>query len=187
MLLAGIDYSMTSPAICVFHGDIGKWHVGLCQFHFLSKVKKYAKLDDFQVLGYEYPDFSGENECKRYDFISDWAMEIVRNAKFVALEGYAYSATGRVFHIAENTGLLKWKIWQKHVEPCLIVEPTVVKKFATGKGNASKPEMHEAFKRETGIDLWAKVTPGKKDVGNPTSDLVDAYYICKWLHDSLDV
>lgn len=196
MLLAGIDYSLTSPAVCLFDGEIGEWSVDRCEFHFLSKTKKYSEIDEFvkpknkrgyrvRVTGSPYPaEYEGgnENDCGRYDFLSAWVLSLVHECSGVALEDYAFAAKGRVFHIAENGGILKWKLWEECV-PCVLVEPTVVKKFGAGKGNSTKPDMHAAFKKETGVDLWKKITPDKKDVGNPTSDMVDAYFICKWLHD----
>ncbi len=190
MLLAGIDYSLTSPAVCLFDGEPDEWSVDRCEFHFFSKTKKYASIDEFmkpgkiRVKGHPYStDHEGDNEndCGRYDALSDWVLGLVDKCSGVALEDYAFAATGKVFHIAENGGILKWKLWYSDI-PCVLVEPTVVKKFGEGRGNAKKLDMHEAFKKETGIDLWKKITPNKKDVGNPTTDMVDAYYICKWLH-----
>ncbi len=193
MLLAGIDYSLVSPAVCLFRGEIGEWDVEKCEFHYLSKAKKYAEIDEYmkprkqtvRVAGHAYPtEYEGnnENDCGRYDALSDWVLGLVENCSGVALEDYAFAAKGRVFHIAENGGILKWKLYNLYI-PCILVEPTVVKKFGAGYGGAKKLDMHEAFKKETGVDLWKKITPGKKDVGNPTTDMVDAYYICKWLHD----
>lgn len=53
---------------------------------------------------------------------------------------------------------------------------TTIKKFATGKGNATKEGMCRAFANE---GLWLdKILPcplGK----SPLADLVDAYYIAK--------
>ena len=80
--------------------------------------------------------------------------------------------------------MLKYKIYNAGV-PLEIIPPTVVKKFATGKGNADKDQMHQQFMRETGIDLKSKITPDKTKVSNPVSDIVDAYYICKHLHDGI--
>jgi len=193
MLLAGIDYSLTCPAICLYCGEIGEWDIERCDFHYLTKIKKYAGINEYmkprnravRVVGHEYPtEYEGgnENDCGRYDALAEWAIGLVEECSGVALEDYAYGATGKVFHIAENGGILKHRLWKWSI-PCLLVEPTVVKKFGTGRGNAKKLDMHEAFKKETGVDLWKKITPAKKDVGNPTSDMVDAYYICKWLHD----
>ena len=53
----------------------------------------------------------------------------------------------------------------------------MVKKGATGKGNADKDKMYEAFVNETKIDL-KKIFDTEK-VGNPISDIVDSYYIMK--------
>ena len=105
---------------------------------FLANQKKY---EDFQ-----YKNIEGSLQIKnysiaeeRYDFISDWAMDILisNDITDVAIEDYSYGSQGKVFHIAENTGLLKWKIWQAEIEYKLLA-PTVIKKFATGKGNAKK-------------------------------------------------
>jgi Holliday junction resolvasome RuvABC endonuclease subunit len=99
----------------------------------------------------------------------------------VAIEGYAYGAQGRVFHIAENTGILKYKLYEASI-PLEVVTPSHVKKLASGKGNADKTMMYESFLKETGIKLKDTISPNKKDIGNPVSDIVDAYYICKNLY-----
>jgi Holliday junction resolvasome RuvABC endonuclease subunit len=59
--------------------------------------------------------------------------------------------------------------------------PTVIKKFATGKGNANKEVMYESFVDEllTPTDLKERLTPKATKVKNPVSDLVDAYFIAK--------
>ncbi len=48
------------------------------------------------------------------------------------LEGYSFGSKGKVFHIAENTGILKYKIHNMGV-PLEVIPPTTVKKFATGQ------------------------------------------------------
>jgi Holliday junction resolvasome RuvABC endonuclease subunit len=102
----------------------------------------------------------------------------------VAIEGYAYGAKGRVFHIAENTGVLKYKLFQANI-PVEVISPSEVKKKATGKGNADKKHMHIAFMQETGYNLATLMTPDKKEVTNPVSDIVDSYYVCKALFEKL--
>jgi hypothetical protein len=57
--------------------------------------------------------------------------------------------------------------------------------MATGKGNADKEMMHDSFMLETGIDLRGVMTPSKKSIESPVSDLVDAYYICKSLYRTI--
>jgi Holliday junction resolvasome RuvABC endonuclease subunit len=173
MKICGIDYSLSSPAICVHEGKEFKY--SNCQFYFLTSVKKNATSfgNIHGTLMEEYI-----HECQRYDFISDWAMNIIKDSDKIAIEGYAYGASGRVFHIAENTGLLKYKIWQNK-KPLEIITPSHVKKLATGKGNADKKMMYDAFVDETSVNLQQIISPNKKDIGSPVSDIVDSYYVCK--------
>ena len=89
------------------------------------------------------------------------------------MEDYAYAATGRVFHIAENMGILKYELKSKGFNYTTI-PPTVIKKFATQKGNASKDLMLESFQKEKStLNLI-------QDSGNPASDIIDSYFICKY-------
>jgi len=178
MIIAGVDYSLTSPSICIYNSASGKFIFEHCMIYFLSDVKKMHTLFIGNVRGEPFEDY--DHECKRYDTISDWAMQYLIGCTMVGIEDYAYAAKGRVFHIAENTGILKYKLYQQMI-PIETFPPTVVKKNATGKGNADKTKMYESFVLETGVMLKDIVSPNKKDVGNPVSDIVDSYYICKSL------
>ena len=184
MIIAGIDYSLRGPAICVYTSlqNEEKFSFGRCQFYFLTGTKKYA--NDFlgNIHGRRLMDYNCENE--RYDSLSEWAVEQLYGVEEVAIEGYSMGSKGKVFNIAENTGVLKYRIWQSRI-PMTITPPTVIKKFATGRGNADKEAMYQAFKKETKIDLQKEISPDKKDVGNPVSDIIDSYYVCKHLHSSL--
>ena len=87
-------------------------------------------------------------------------------------------SSGRVFNIAENTGILKYRFWNLGIKYA-IVPPTVIKKFATGKGNANKERMQEVFESEHSIRLKEELKQTEKQ-WNPSSDIIDAYYICKY-------
>jgi len=184
MNLAGIDYSLRGPAICIFAGDYNKtFSFQQCMFYFLTNTKKHARMYRANIVGDSFDIFMDDSE--RYDSISDWAMEKILPVDHVCLEGYAYSSnSNRLFQIAENTGVLKFKIWQKRL-PLSITPPSQIKKFATGKGNANKNDMYEAFIKETDVDLMSLMTPSSKSVSNPISDIVDSYYICKYLYTTL--
>ena len=118
---------------------------------------------------------------ERYDKISNWALECVNDC-MVAIEGYSFGSTGRaVFNIGENGGLLKHKLWVKHI-PIRLVPPQTIKKFATGKGTATKEKMYEAWLQDTELDIKEIIQP-KRKLGSPTTDIVDAYFICKWIMD----
>jgi hypothetical protein len=97
----------------------------------------------------------------------------------IFLEGYAMGAKGLVFDIAENTSILKHKLWKSGFS-ITCVPPTVIKKFATGKGNATKDGMNDAFIKDTGVKLMPIFQPKAESVGSPVGDLVDSFYMCKY-------
>ncbi len=175
MIFAGIDYSMKSPAICIHDGADQK--IDTCLFYNLSDLKKSQGLYTSANLRVDpLPVYSCNEE--RYDKISEWAMSILdmHCVDKVFLEGYSYgSSAGLVFNIAENTGLLKHKMWTKGIE-CVTLAPLTVKRWATGNGNANKQLLNETFVLETGIDFKSMLSLTDKQ-WNPSSDLVDSYYI----------
>ncbi len=179
VVIAGVDYSLRGPAICIWTGDeVRDFTYKDCQFYFLTDVKSKAKVYETRIFGEFFMEYSCDES--RYDSISDWAMDKLTGCREVAIEGYAYGATGRVFNIAENTGILKYKLYNATI-PIEIIPPQAVKKVATGKGNARKDAMHAAWFEETGINLQGAISPKKSVVDSPVSDVVDAYYICKCL------
>ena len=129
----------------------------------------------------EYPEWNTEEE--RHDLLSNWAMNIIQGCNEIYLEGYAFATVGKshVRSVAENTGLLKHKM-HKVKQTFSLVPPTVVKKYATGKGNANKEVMYEAFSAElvTPSDLKSQLTPKSKNLRNPVTDIVDSYWLCKY-------
>lgn len=177
---AGIDYSMTSPAICTHIGK--RWDIRNCEFYYLTSVKKLAKKfgEYNQFQGTLQPKKHNSNE-ERFDIVSQWAIKHCFKFDFVAIEGYAYSSTGQVFQIGENCGLLKHKLWESNT-PFSVYAPSAIKKFATGKGNANKDLMYEAWLAETGIDLMKMMTPSRDNFGSPLADIVDSYFITKYLY-----
>ena len=185
MSIAGIDYSLKSPAICIFMGNSrAEFKFSNCLFFYLTDVKKNARSFGKNITGELFSSYN--EECERYDSISEWACDKVVGCNQVALEGYAYNAKGAsAFQLAENMGILKYKIFEMSL-PLDVVTPTEVKKFATTKGNADKEQMHFSFTKETKVNMHNKITPDKSGVGNPVSDIVDAYFICRWMHSKMN-
>ena len=181
-VIAGIDYSLTGPAICV-HNGVWEFNFDNCEFFFLCGTKKYTGKWLHNINGESFTEWN--ESCERYESIADWAIDICLGCTEVVLEDYAYGAKGKVFHIAENTGVLKYKLYQMSI-PTGVVSPTHVKKLATGKGNANKQAMHDAFFAETGMNLKGLMTPDKKEISSPVTDIVDSYYICKYLYQTLN-
>ena len=183
MILSGIDYSLCGPAICVYVSEdkTEAFDFNRCNFYFLTKTNKYAKTFGNNIRGERLTDWN--HDCERYRSIADWACEKVVGSDMIGLEGYSMGSKGRVFHIAENTGVLKYKLWEE-AYPVEIYAPTEVKKFATGKGNADKKSMYLSFRKETGIDINQLVSSDKNTISSPVTDIVDAYFICKLLHNN---
>ena len=174
--IIGIDYSLNSPAICMADDD---FDFNKCTFHFLTSKKKHIGQFGKNIFGYEHKDY--RTPIERFSNISSWAMDIIHKYKQdtakIFIEGYSFGSKGQaVFQIAENCGILKYRLQQMMIDYDTVV-PSVVKKGATGKGNADKDMMYEFFSKETKTDL-KKVFDTQK-VGNPISDIVDSYYIAK--------
>lgn len=173
--IAGIDYSLTSPALCVHIGK--EWAYENCTFYYLTGNKRLEAVLP-RITGLLHREYESPQE--RYNNLATWALTNLNkhDVTNVYLEGYAFSATGQVFQIAENTGVLKDRLWKGEWRYD-IVPPTVIKKFATGKGNANKELIQESFMKETGVDIKALLGQTPKQ-WNPSSDIIDSYYICKY-------
>jgi Holliday junction resolvasome RuvABC endonuclease subunit len=166
-MIAGIDYSMTCPAITV--GPSTDFHK--CKTFFYTDKTKYARsvnnIHGMMAIAYE-------SEMERFDNLSEWAMTILKKfgVKQVCLEGYSMGSKGKVFNIAENGGLLKYKMWKAGID-FVTPPPTTVKKVFAGSGSAKKEDMHTAFVDKTGVDV-AKLLD-KSAGASPVSDVVDSY------------
>lgn len=174
--VVGIDYSMTCPSISYINRN--------SPFKFEHVVVNYLnssppKKGIPNITGTRLQDYISNEQ--RFHWISEWAIQIITTLPDaeVFIEDYSYGSKGKVFHIAENTGVLKHKLYRLDV-PITPVPPTVIKQFATGKGNADKDKMYAAFLDDTGVDLMAAYQPKAKKVGSPVGDIVDSYFICKY-------
>ena len=172
MKYCGIDYSLNSPAIGIWDGEEYR-------MYFMSIVKKAVNSKSDYLFGTQYPKFYTFEE--RIDKISDWAISVIEKEKpdHVAIEDYSYNSSGSsVLQIAENTGLLKHKLHKLGVDLTKYA-PRAIKKFATNNGNAGKFSMEKSFIKETGHNVKEEL--GGLLTENPSSDIIDAYYIAKML------
>ena len=190
----GIDYSLSSPGVCVNTSE-EEFRYEDCKFYYLTNTKKYEgtfkEKIAFGTSAVEYigtPHRPYSSEPERYNNIANWAIDIIKlygDAKTginrikptIQIEDYSFGSTGRVFHIAENLGLLKYKLKIECGWDYTLLAPSVIKKFATDKGNANKEMMLHAFQGDTGVNLAELFESSAK---SPISDVVDAYFICKY-------
>lgn len=171
--VAGIDYSLTCPAMCIHVGD--EWNPENCHFFYLYGVFKWIRNDKNLISQKFHPFLSSED---RLNAIASFFVSHLNgySPDAVFIENYSYTSHSSSTHIlAEGCGVLKHKIWSEGLT-LQTLPVTAIKKFATGKGNATKEGMCRAFANE---GLWLdKVLPcplGK----SPLADLVDAYFIAK--------
>ena len=175
--IIGIDYSLTSPAVCINDGNL--------MFYYLTNKKKWIGKQSENIIGYEHDEWI--DPIERFKNISNFVFNVIgkhlsptigyRSIEKIFIEGYSYGSKGQgLFQIAENCGILKYRLQEQNL-PYETVVPSVVKKGATGKGNADKDMMYNAFVAETNIDLKSIFETEK--VGNPISDIADSYFIQK--------
>jgi Holliday junction resolvasome RuvABC endonuclease subunit len=138
------------------------------------------------ILGEEHHEYLTDQE--RYENNATWVLEILGNFSkqdeiTIIIEDYSFGSKGRVFNLAENCGVLKYLLF-KHNYRFHLVAPTVIKKFATGKGNATKEKMYDAFIQDTDIDLQSILLPNAK-LNSPITDIVDAWYLARYMQTHL--
>lgn len=143
MIIIGIDPSLTSTGICVMddHGQV------LQSTALSSKNYGVKRLNDFrEKLGnLFYPYKKNGHEL------------------FVAIEGYSFASNTQGIALGELGGMMRLYMFESGIN-YIEVPPTVVKKFATGKGNSDKIAMGVALQKQYGLEY-------------PTSDQTDAHFL----------
>ncbi len=178
MSLAAFDYSITCPCLC-FEDSLG-----FTQFHFVTEkkmVQETFKSESFVFTGHEYPLYKHDTE--RFDKISDVFIPILKanNIQHCVVEGYSFGSKGKYFNIAENTGILKHKLFKNDIS-FSDVPPTTMKKFAVGKGNAQKSLLYEVWLKKTSVNLFDLfgIRENLKDPPSPVNDVVDSWFLMRY-------
>ena len=144
-------------------------------FGIRQKKKQSSSASNITLLE---PDDSYTCDAERYFKLASRYVNILveNNVDVVFQEGYAYGASGNTFNIGECTGILKLLLWQNNIE-LRIIQPSEIKKFATGKGNSNKTAMFEAYsKLDHPLDRLIDDPVTSTKIPSPVNDLVDAYY-----------
>jgi crossover junction endodeoxyribonuclease RuvC len=96
--------------------------------------------------------------------------------RFVFIEGYAYGNKFTLVSCVEIGSAIRMELYRRKI-PWFDVQPSTLKKWTTGSGNAKKPDMARA------VDQRWKFTSESEDV-------VDSYALAKfgwtWLRDHTD-
>jgi len=181
MIVAGIDYSMSSPAICII--DTEKQSFDDFKFYNTIKGKKYSGIYNNIRIDETPANKTFLNDIERYSYLAKWTVNILNknNVDKVILEGYAMNVVnkGLIFNIAENTAILKYMLLLNGYDNIYTPAPKEVKKFFTGRGNADKHECIETFETKHHVTMRKLLGITKKDP-KPIDDLVDASAIAEY-------
>lgn len=183
MILIGIDYSLSCPCVCVSNNKTFSENY----FHFLHASTKHHGNDILKnIHGDPHDEYLTDQQ--RYENIASWVLSILephdKDNMHILIEDYAFAAKGRVFNLAENCGLLKYLLYKNGYKFSTIA-PSVIKKYATGKGNANKEVMWNSFYELTNVDLIGAFGSKSRKLDSPVTDIIDSYYLTAWMHDSL--
>jgi len=72
--VAGIDYSLTSPAVCVAEIIDNEIKFENCKFHFLKQNKSHKSLG--KIFAYDYPEYT--DDIERFSNLASWTIECIR-------------------------------------------------------------------------------------------------------------
>lgn len=118
-----------------------------------------AMVDGIEVM---HPKTRG---VQRLILIRDWVLDGVgARTTVVYLEGYAYGRHNQAHQLGELGGVIRVALAERGVDVA-VVPPATLKQFATGKGNAGKPQM-----------LLAALKAGYSD-DSADDNAIDAYWL----------
>lgn len=178
-IIAGIDYSMNSPSICVWDTETEHKFENL-RFFVYTRTKKWEGCFGKGNVHISLQEPFESNE-ERFRRVANWAKAVFRTlgVDAAAIEGYSMSTkdSSRLCQIAEHTGLLKQQMYSLDI-PFEIYTPSNVKKCFTGNGAAKKPEMIEQFTKLMKYNLIQSMDVTAKDM-KPVDDIADSYAIMR--------
>ena len=83
----GIDYSLTSPAVCLDNGKL--------MFYYLTNKKKWIGQMSEDIIGYEHKEWT--DPIQRFKNISDFILDILPQTYLpkIFIEGYSFGSKGQ--------------------------------------------------------------------------------------------
>lgn len=151
--VVGVDLSLTATGIA----RASTAEPGAPSFDVIkTNLKGMARLDHIE---HEIAWVVGDADC---------------HVDLVVLEGYAFGRPNQAAHLGELGGVIRHSLWAAGI-PYVDVPPANVKKYATGRGNAPKPDIRmEVFKRfghdiadDNACDAFVLYAMGLDALGHP--------------------
>lgn len=200
MNILGIDSSPRSTGLVKFVLDESFEIVEIKRLGFLGY--DVPKKKDFEPPKYK-DIISYDNELDFYNrslLMIEYVSEFIKDCEYAAIEDYAFGANGSLCEISEWCSLIKFQLIRNGTKIRLI-SPLQNKQFATGSGKAEKTDMFDSLIKEPlflnfDISDLPKIpvyirgkNKGKRNPKgcSPTSDIVDAAWLCYVLYDELRI
>lgn len=200
----GIDFSINSPAICIFEESTYNF-IGF----YNQEGKKFEKKDpsDYKyhrsLLDLEDVDIMHFNRRRKHENYSiDQRQKIedshtlgkhisevvgIETCK-IGIEGYSYGSKGNSFiDLISFNSVMRHVLYMETKSEIIVKTPSQIKILA-GKGNANKGMMYEYFCQNTTKDLniekssfwkWCVEQKFLGEIPKPVDDLVDSYFISR--------
>jgi len=193
-IFIGIDPSINNTGMCVYyeHGDF----ILNPEFYIITpKITKKQKELECKIPEFMYMVYD-KNECnhednhinelnKTYNFMNIISKidEVISgigymHKLYICMEGVSYGSSIRtksVFDLAGLNYMIRQYLLKKYSNNAeiIIVTPSEIKKFSTGKGNADKDMIKSSF-----AALFPQLTVLPK-----YDDIADAYFMSQYVYD----
>ena len=194
MKIAGIDNSLSCPAVTIFEIDDETYNIVkkecfivICEESKGTKKELNTIFDEVQKNNTVIlKPFT--NEYDRMNRKNKYIANRVKDCEYVAIEDYSYASKGLVTKIAENTGILKSYLYDSGSK-LRTYEPTTIKMFFCGNGSANKMLMINEYleneEENNPLNLDLKLKQFEITEKSKLNDVVDSYAIAKLLHTEL--
>ena len=171
--MIGIDWSISSPAMCVEFSD------GFDIFYINGDKRACANFEigEFRVYGIHYsPKDMNHSEIQRFTTLTSIMLPLIPDVEddVAIFESYSFGSKGRMAQIAENTGILKAGLVSKGYK-IEVLAPSTIKKHAAGTGRADKEVMGKAFSERFGFNVHDLL--GTKFGHSPSADVIDSFFV----------
>lgn len=182
MKIIGLDNSLSSPGVVKAELDDNLDIINMDYLTFTT-VKKYS---GGNIIHYKKKDF--RSDVDEYLYKRDEIYNFCGDADYMALEDYAFNASGQITKLAESVGSLIVLFYEKYTK-IRKYNISIIKIFATSKGNSDKISMEKYYDlyKEEKFNLSYLPMVHEKKSNNPKDNIIDAYYIMKMLQIELKV
>jgi crossover junction endodeoxyribonuclease RuvC len=168
MILAGIDQSLTGTGITIYNNSY--------KYYLLESFKEKSSSPSIE---YTRRLMSIVRDIKE--------ILIFHNVDAVAIEGMSFGSKGRaIFELGGLSHMIREMMLIESMK-FIVSPPTVIKKYWTGKGNASKDVMiEEAYNKSCDINITKNYGTKKEPNIKYDDNIVDSRALCDFIKDYFD-